>query len=74
MATITQTKQAEQTERLVWLRNNRGVLARIAQQLGVSHGKVRWVFHGAGRSNDGTVERELAKTGAPGFVAEKRKG
>jgi hypothetical protein len=75
MATITQTKQVEQIQnaRLIWLRDHRGVLAGIAKKLNVSHGKVRLVFHGATRSTDGDVEAELAKVGAPGFVAEKRK-
>lgn len=50
-----------------WSRENRGVLARIAAELGVSHGKVRLTFRGAIRTVDQRVAKALAKAGAPGF-------
>jgi hypothetical protein len=51
-----------------WQRENRGVFARIAQDLGVSHGKVRLTFVGAIRTADPRVSAALAEAGAPGFA------
>jgi hypothetical protein len=71
MATITQvgSLHALRDIRDQWLRDNRGVLAAIATRLGVSHGAVRSVYHGATRkSTTGEIEVELSKAGAPGFT------
>lgn len=54
-------------ERDKWLRENWGVLARIANELGVSHSKVRLTFAGAIRTSDPNVTGALAAAGAPGF-------
>jgi hypothetical protein len=51
-----------------WLRENRGVLARIASDLGVSHTKVRFSYSGAIRTVDQRVAQALAEAGAPGFA------
>jgi hypothetical protein len=51
-----------------WQRENRGVLAKIAADLGVSHGKVRLTFVGAIRTVDPRVVEALANAGAPGFA------
>lgn len=62
------TGEQLQTERDKWLKENRGVLARIASDLGVSHGKVRLTFVGAIRTSDPNVTGALAEAGAPGFA------
>jgi hypothetical protein len=53
-----------------WKNENHGVFARIAKELGVSHGKVRLTFFGAIRTIDPRVAEALANAGAPGFAAE----
>ena len=53
--------------RIMWLRNNRGVLARVARELAVTPGFVSLVFDGKKRSS--RVERALRASGAD--VAKK---
>lgn len=73
MATITQaTADRLRDQRLLWLRDNRGVLTRIAKELGVSQAFVRIVYHGGSQSRDGSIENELARLGAPGFVGKAK--
>jgi hypothetical protein len=59
------------TERVRWLRANRGKLAEIARKVGCSHGKVRDVFFGFVQTVDPHVVKYLAQAGAPGFQADR---
>lgn len=51
--------------RSIWLRAHRGVLARVADDLGVSRVMVGEVFHG--RSTSRRITVALANAGVPGF-------
>lgn len=53
-----------------WLADNPGVLARIAEELGVVPSFVSDVLHNRRTSRHGAVESELSKRGAPGFDSE----
>lgn len=78
MQTITQTQaqQAQQLlmDRLGWLGQNRGILSRIAREVGVTPSFVRIVFRGGSPSRGGAVEAALAEAGAPGFATESPEG
>lgn len=59
--------QKAQSQKLRWLKANRGVLSRIAEALSLSKQFVNDVYWEKKRSGGRRVERELAKAGAPGF-------
>lgn len=50
---------------LEWIANNRGAIARIAQQTRRSNASVSMILHGKRKSEDGRVERLLREAGAP---------
>ena len=50
---------------LVWIASNRGAIARIALDMGVSGQFVAMVLKGVRKSKDGKVERALRAEGAP---------
>ena len=56
--------------RTAWLLNNKGVLAEVASQLGVSREAVSKVWRGKGRSK--RVERALRRRRVPGFEAGRK--
>ena len=60
-------------QRILWLRRNRGVLARLARKLDYSNEMIRSCFYGDATSKDNRIERELAKLGAPGFESFLKK-
>jgi hypothetical protein len=60
----------EREKQILWLAANRGVLSRIAAQLGTSRSAVSHVL--AGRSTSALVGRALADAGAPGFGRKKK--
>jgi hypothetical protein len=49
-----------------WLAANRGILARISEELGITPQFVGDVFWGRRTSRSGQVEGRLAELGAPG--------
>lgn len=76
MQMITQTEQPNKLlmRRLGWLGQNRGILSKIALEVGVTPSFVRIVFRGGSTSRNGAVEAALAAAGAPGFLVVQRKG
>jgi hypothetical protein len=71
MSKLSQSESAirnARRRRIVWLDENKGILTRIANQIGVSVPYVSDVFHGK-RNND-AVAAKLADAGAPGFKTE----
>ena len=66
----TPSGETLQEQRDRWLKENRGALAKIASDLGVSHGKVRLHYIGAIRTVDHNVISALAEIGAPGFAKQ----
>ncbi len=64
MSTSSQTKTERDKKRL-WVLDNRGVLARIARELGVSHSAVGGVLHYNLPSKGHRIEKALADAGAP---------
>lgn len=67
MITVAQANEVRDA-RLKWLRDNRGILTKVATDLGYSVGFVRLVYHGGTQSQKRDVEDALAKAGAPGFA------
>jgi hypothetical protein len=55
----------ERDKKRLWVMDNRGVLAQIARDLGVSHSAVTGVLHYNLPSKGHRIERALAKAGAP---------
>lgn len=76
MVTITQEQQAKKLlmDRLAWMGQNRGILSKVAREVGVSPGFVRIVFRGGSASSGGVVEGALAIYGAPGFSRGRKGG
>lgn len=58
-------------KRVLWLRDNRGTLTRIAKKFALSRGYVAEVYWGQKRSGEGRIEDELLRLGAPGFGVPK---
>lgn len=61
----------ERERQILWLAANRGILSRIAAELGTSRSAVSHVL--AGRSTSALVGRALAAAGAPGFTSKRKK-
>lgn len=61
-------------KRVLWLRDNRGALTRIARKLAFSRGYVAEVYWGQKRSAEERIETELLRLGAPGFGTRSAPG
>lgn len=73
MSNLSQSETAirkARRQRIIWLDENKGILTRIADQIGVSLPYVSDVFHG--KRNSEAVATKLAEAGAPGFKAEDK--
>jgi hypothetical protein len=70
MPTLTRIspEDAEFLARQKWLRENKGILTRIAERFDVSGVHVSKVFRKIDRN--ARIEAHLAEIGAPGFEAE----
>lgn len=69
MSTLSQVENAlkkARQQRILWLDENKGILTRIANEVGVSQPFVSDVFHG--KRNSDAVAAKLAEAGAPGFI------
>lgn len=66
----TVTIQDTQTAKRYWLADNRGIIKRIAGDLGVSAPFVSDVLNGKRQSTGRVVEAKLAEHGAPGFFEQ----
>lgn len=61
--------QSIEVRRQQWRAENRGVLAKLARELGFSPPLVSDVFYKRRTTRTGELERRLAELGAPGFEA-----
>lgn len=64
---ISMTRQ-EKFDKVMWLRENRGVLKRLAEDIGFCRWYISAVYWGKRSSKNHRVEAELAQRGAPGFA------
>ena len=67
---MSKLSQKKPNRKVVWMARNKGILARIADELNLSRPFVGEVFWGTRSSRSGDVERKLAEAKAPGFKSE----
>lgn len=65
--TVERAQRVDRSRRILWVADNKGVLTKIAEELGVTQPFVSDVFYGRRKSRNGDVEKRLAEFGAPGF-------